>query len=57
MGTCCVSEISNEIAKLMETQLGHASLQHPQTVGVVERSNSDLERSLKLNTNEVKRLD
>ena len=41
-----------EITKLLEIQLEHASLKHPQTVGVVERSHSALKRILKLNTNE-----
>ena len=38
--------------KLLEVQLKHASLKHPQTVGVVERSHSALKRILKLQTNE-----
>ena len=38
--------------ELLEIQLEHASLKHPQTVGVVERSHSALKRILKLNTNE-----
>ena len=37
---------------MLEIQLDHARLKHPQTVGVVERSHSALKRILKLNTNE-----
>ena len=42
----------HELTKLLEIQLDHASLEHPQKVGVVERSHSALKRILKLNTNE-----
>ena len=42
----------HELTKLPEIQLEHASLKHPQTVGVVERSHSALNCILKLNTNE-----
>ena len=42
----------HELTKLHEIQLEHASLKHPQTVGVVERSHSALKRILKLITNE-----
>ena len=46
LGSSFVSEL------LHEFQLDHASLEHPQTVGVVERSHSAFKRILKLNTNE-----
>ena len=49
--TSFVSELSHELTKLLEIQLEHASLKHPQTVGVAERSRSALKRILKLNTN------
>ena len=52
LGTSFVSELLHELTKLLEVQLEHASLKHPQTVGVVERSHSELKRILKLNTNE-----
>ena len=52
LGTSFVSELLHELTKLLEIQLDHASLKHPQTVGVVERSHSALKRILKLNTNE-----
>ena len=42
----------HELTKLLEIKLEHASLKHPQTVGVVERSHSALKRILKLNTTE-----
>ena len=50
LGTSFVSELLHELTKLLEVQLEHASLKHPQTVGVVERSHSALKRILKLNT-------
>ena len=52
LGNSFVSELLYELTKLLEIQLEHASLKHPQTVGVVERSHSALKRILKLNTNE-----
>ena len=52
LGTSFVSEVLHELTKLLEIQLEHANLKHPQTVGVVERSLSALKRVLKLNTNE-----
>ena len=50
--TSFVSELLHELTKLVEIQPEHASLKHPQTVGVVEHSHSALKRFLKLNTNE-----
>ena len=50
--TSFVSELLLELTKLLEIQLEHDSLKHPQTVGVVERSHSALKRILNLNTNE-----
>ena len=41
-----------ELTKLLEVKLKHATLKHPQTMGVVERSHAALKRILKLNTNE-----
>ena len=52
LGTSFVSELLHELTKLLEVQIYHASLKHPQTVGDVERSHSALKRILKLNTNE-----
>ena len=52
LGTSFVSELLHELTKLLELQLEHVSLKHPETVVVVERSHSALKRILKLNTNE-----
>ena len=52
LGTAFVSELMHELTKMLEICLEHASLKHPQTVGVLERSHSALKRILKLNTNE-----
>ena len=52
LGTAVVSEIMHELTRMLEIRLEHASLKHPQTVDVVERSHSALKRILKLNTNE-----
>ena len=47
-----VSELLNDLTKLLEVQMQFASLKHPQMVGVVELSHSPLRRILSLNTNE-----
>ena len=52
LGTAFVSELIHELTKMLKICLEHASLKHPQIVGVVERSHSALKRILKLNTNE-----
>ena len=52
MGSSFVSELMHELTKLLEVELKHATLKHPQSVGVVERAHSSLKRILKLNTNE-----
>ena len=46
------SQLMPDLPKLLEIQLEHATLKHPQTVGVVECSHSALQRILKLITNE-----
>ena len=40
LGDSFVSELLNEILKLIKIQIEHALLKHPQTMGVVERSHS-----------------
>ena len=52
LDTPSVSELLHETTTLLETQLEHASLKHPQTMGVVERSHSALKSSVKLNGKE-----
>ena len=52
LGTSFVAEIFHELSKLVEIQLEHASLKHPQTIGVVERSHAALTLILRLNTDE-----
>ena len=44
LGTSFVAELIHELSKLLEIQLEHASLKHPQTIGVVERSHAALKR-------------
>ena len=50
--TSFVAKLLNELTDLLEIQLQHASLKHPQTIGVVERPHSPLKRVLKVNTDE-----
>ena len=40
----------HELTQLLEVELKHASLKHPQTIGNVERCHAPLKRILKLNT-------
>ena len=53
LGTQFVSELFSELIKLLEIKITHASLKHPQTIGVVERSHAALTRILKLNSNDT----
>ena len=52
LGTNFTSELMKELATLLQMNLKHASLKHPQTIGVVERSHAMLNRILKCNTDE-----
>ena len=45
-----VAKLLHELTDLLEIQLQHASLKHPQTIGVVERPHSALNWVLKVNT-------
>ena len=51
-GTSFVAKLLHELTNLLEIKLQHASLSHPQTIGVVERSHSASKRILKLNTDD-----
>ena len=50
-GTHFVSEILEELSQLLEIKIQHASLKHPQTIGVVERAHGTVTRSLKTTSN------
>ena len=50
LGTNFTSELMSESARLLEVNLKHASLKHPQTIGAIERSHGTLKRISKLNT-------
>ena len=52
LGTTFTSELMHELTTLLEVQINHATLKHPQSIGLVERSHGPLKRILKLNTNE-----
>ena len=51
-GTSFVAKMLLELTNLLEIKLQHASLKHPQKLGVAERSHSALKRILNLNTDE-----
>ena len=50
LGTNCFAKLLHELTDLLKVKLQHASLKHPQTIGVVERSHFALKGILKLNT-------
>ena len=52
LGTNFTSKLMAELTKLLEVKLKLAMLKHPQTIGVVERSQAALKWILKLNSNE-----
>ena len=47
-GSNFTSAMIRELADLLEIQLKHATVKHPQTVGVVERSHAALKKMLKI---------
>ena len=47
-----MSDLLHELSELLEIKLKHATLKHPHSIGLVERSHAALERIPKLNTNE-----
>ena len=52
LGTNFTSKLMAELTKLLEVKPKHATLKHPQTIGVVERSHAALKRIIKLNSKE-----
>ena len=53
LGTQFVSDLFHELTQLLKIKVSHASLRHPQTIGVVKRAHADLTRILKLNSNQI----
>ena len=53
MGAQFVSELLQELTNLLEIKTSNASLKHPQTIGVVERSHAAVAHILKLNSNQA----
>ena len=50
-GTTFVSKLMHELTNLLEIKLKHASLKHPQTLGLLERTHGPLKRYLSLHEN------
>ena len=50
LGSVFTSKLIHELTGLLNIKIGHATLKHPQTIGLVERSHGALKRILKLNT-------
>ena len=47
LGTNFTAKLMAELTKLLEVKLKHATLKHPQTIGVVERSHAAPKRNVK----------
>ena len=52
LGTAFTSRLFHELTSLLEVRVKHATLKHPQSIGVVERAHAALKRILKLNTDQ-----
>ena len=52
LGSTFISELLKELTRLLEIELNHATLKHPQTIGTSERSHGPLKRILKLNSSD-----
>ena len=52
LGSNITAEHFHEFATMLEIELQHNTLKHPQTVGLIERSHGYLKRIRKLNTTE-----
>ena len=50
LGASFTSKLFHELADILEIKIRHATLKHPQSVGLVERAHGALKRILKLNT-------
>ena len=50
LGKTFKSDLMHRLAALLEIQINHATLKHPQTIGLLEQSHGPLKRFLKLNT-------
>ena len=52
LGSTFVSELMYELTRVLEIELKHAALKHPQTIGPNERSHGPLKRIIKINSKE-----
>ena len=50
LGSVFRSKLIHELTNLLDIKIGHATLKHPQIIGLVERSHGVFKRILKLNT-------
>ena len=50
LGSVFTSKLIHELTGLLDIQIGYATLKHPQTIGLIERSHGALKRILKINT-------
>ena len=54
-GSVFVSKLMQELAKLLEIELKHATVKHAQTIGLLERTHSSLKRVLKIENLKARR--
>ena len=52
LGIAFNSALMQEFTALLEVELSHASVKHPQSIGLLERSHSALKRIFKINENQ-----
>ena len=53
LGTVFTANLINNLTKMLGIQLKHATLKHPQTIGLLERSHASFKRALKVNENQL----
>ena len=51
LGKVFTSSLLNELTKMLQIKLKHATLKHAQTIGLLERTHAELKRILKVNEN------
>ena len=51
-GTQLTAELMQEVTQLMDIELRHATVKHPQTIGLLERAHASIKKHLKIYENE-----
>ena len=51
-GSVFMSQVMKEVAEVLRTTLNYATTEHPQTIGMLERTHASLKKTLKIETGE-----